>query len=67
MVASAHNFADDNTFSSFAKTMGNLISILDSESEITINWFKYNHTIVNPVNFKQQSPIKAKEIMLTKL
>ena len=67
MVASAYNFADDNTLSSFAKTMGNLISTLQSESEITINWFKYNHTIVNPVKFKQQSPIKAKEIMQTKL
>ena len=53
LVASAHNFADDNTFSSFAKTtIENLISILESESEIAINWFKNNHMIVNPGKFQ---------------
>ena len=36
LVASAHNFADDNTLSSFAKTIENLINILESESEIAI-------------------------------
>ena len=40
LVALAHNFADDNTLSSFAKTMENLISILESKSEIVINWKK---------------------------
>ena len=40
LVASAHNFADDNTLSSFAKTIENLISILESESEIAVSWFK---------------------------
>ena len=40
LVASAHNFADDNTLSSFAKTIENLISILESESEIAMSWFK---------------------------
>ena len=48
LVASAHNFADDNTLSSFAKTIENLITILEPESEIAINWFKDNHMIVNP-------------------
>ena len=52
LVASAHNFADDNTLSSFAKTIENLISILESESEIAINWFKDNHMIVNPGKFQ---------------
>ena len=52
LVASAHNFADDNTLSSFAKTIENLISILESESEIAINWFKNNHMIVNPGKFQ---------------
>ena len=51
LVASAHNFADDNTLSSFAKTIENLISILESESEIAINWFK-NNMIVNPGKFQ---------------
>ena len=52
LVASPHNFADDNTLPSFAKTIENLISILESESEVAINWFKYNHMIVNPRKFK---------------
>ena len=48
----AHNFGDDNTLSSFAKIIENLISIVESESEIAINWFKDNHMIVNPGKFK---------------
>ena len=52
LVASAHNFTDDNTLSSFAKTIENLISILESESEIAINWFKNNHMIANPGKFQ---------------
>ena len=47
-----HNFTDDITLSSFAKTMENLINILKSETEIAINWFKNNHTIVNPGKFQ---------------
>ena len=43
----AANFEDDNTLSSFDKTIENLLSILESENEIAINWFKDNHMIVN--------------------
>ena len=50
LVVSAHDFADDNTLSSF-KTIENLISILESESEI-INWFRDNHMIVNRGKFQ---------------
>ena len=42
------NFEDDNTLSSFGKTIENLLSILESENEIAINWFKDNYIIVNP-------------------
>ena len=42
------NFEDDNTLSSFGKTIENLLSILGSENEIAINWFKDDHMIVNP-------------------
>ena len=52
LVASAHNFADGNTLSSFAKTTENLIRILESEIEIAINWFKDNHMIVSPGKFQ---------------
>ena len=52
LVALAHYFADDNILSSFAKTIENLISILESESKITINWFKDNHMVMNPGKFR---------------
>ena len=52
LVASAHNFADDNTLSSFAKTIENLISLLESEREIAINWSKNNRMIGNPGKFQ---------------
>ena len=47
LVASAHNFANNKNLSSFAKTIENLISILESEREIAINWFKDNDVILN--------------------
>ena len=37
LVASAHNFADENTLSSFNKRIEILISILESKSEMPIN------------------------------
>ena len=40
VVSLADNFGDENTLSGFAKTIKNLISILESESEIVMNWFK---------------------------
>ena len=67
LVALAHNFGDDNTLSSFAKIIENLISILESESEIAINWFKDNHMIVNPGKFKAIIFDKRKGNILTKL
>ena len=61
LVTLAHNFADDNTLSIFAKTIENLNSILKSESEIPINWFKDNHMIVNPGKGKFQAIIFEKD------
>ena len=60
LVASAHNFADGNTLSSFAKTIGNLICILESDSETAINWFKDHHIIVNPGTFQAIIFVKRK-------
>ena len=37
LVAWDYHFADDNTVSSFAKTIENLTSILESGGEITLN------------------------------
>ena len=62
LIASTHNFADDNTLSGFAKTIGNIISIVESESEIAINWFKENHKIMNPGKFQATILDKRKRI-----
>ena len=50
--ASAHNFEDDNTLCSFAKTLRELVMILQSESETAINWLHNNKMIVNPDKFQ---------------
>ena len=51
VLASLYNFADDNTLSAFATTIPELIKILESESEVFIDWFKVNKMIVNPDKF----------------
>ena len=49
--ADLHNFADDNTISTSAKCIPDLISTLETESNVAINWFKNNSMIVNPDKF----------------
>ena len=46
--ANTDNFADDNALTTFAQNVGTLISILESESKIAIDWFETNKMIVNP-------------------
>ena len=48
--ASTHDFADDNTPSSFARSIKLLLEILIAESKNAIKWFSDNKTIVNPTN-----------------
>ena len=50
--AKVYNFADDNTLTTFAQNVRNLISVLESESNIAIEWFKTNKMIVNPGKFQ---------------
>ena len=50
--ASVHNFADDNTLCSFAKTLRGLVTILQSECETAINWLHNNKIILNPDKFQ---------------
>ena len=49
--ASLHNFADDNTLSAFAKSINQLITILEKDSEAAIKWFKDNGMSANPDKF----------------
>ena len=46
------NYADDNTISAFANTIKELITKLETESEIAINWFKENGMSANPDKFQ---------------
>ena len=50
--ASVHNFAGDNIFSCFAKTVKDLINVFKEVSEVEINWFSSNKMIVNPDKLK---------------
>ena len=50
--ANVHNFADDNTLTTFAQNVKTLISVLESESNIAIDWFETNKMIVNPGKFQ---------------
>ena len=48
-----YNFADDNSLCTAAKTVTELKTTLQSESEIVINWFKNNKMKVNQKNSRQ--------------
>ena len=51
-VTNSHKSADDNTLTAFANNTQNLIHLLESESRVTIKWFKDNKMTVNPGKFK---------------
>ena len=65
--AKVHNFADDNTLTTFAQIVRNLISVLESESNIAIDWFKANKMIVNPGKFQSIIIDKRNKITQKKL
>ena len=52
LIASVHNFTDDNRLSAFAENVSELINILQGESEVITDWFKKNQMIVNPDKFQ---------------
>ena len=52
LVVYARSFADDNTLLSFAKTIENPVSVLESEKWDIINWFKDTHKIWNLGKFQ---------------
>ena len=51
-LASLYNSADDNILPAFATTVSRLIKILESESEVAIDWFTTNKMVVNPDKFQ---------------
>ena len=51
LLATAQNFADDNTFACFSKTIQELIGFLESKCEVALDWFNENKMIANPGKF----------------
>ena len=47
LLATAHNFADDNTLACFSKSIQELFGSLESECEVALNWLNENKMIVN--------------------
>ena len=46
-ISELENFADDNTISAFAESIPKLIKLLESESDVEIDWFKQNEMLAN--------------------
>ena len=46
------HFADDDTITAAERTIENLLSALETESQAAIEWFKLNEIIVNPEKFQ---------------
>ena len=61
LLATAHNFADDNTLACFRKTIQELIGYLEPECKVALNWFNENKMIVNPENFQAITIDKRKQ------
>ena len=52
LIASSHNYVDDNTLTSFGKTLEDLIKIPERESKVALTWFRNNEMMVNPNKFQ---------------
>ena len=60
LIASAHNYADDNALTSFGKTYEDLVKKLEHECELTLTLFKNNKMMVNPNKFQAMLLNKSK-------
>ena len=52
LIASSRNCADNNALTSFAKSLEDIIKILEHEREAALTWFRNNRMIVNPNKFE---------------
>ena len=51
-IANIHNYADDNAIQHQASTLEDLTNVLESESNIAVDWLSRNEMIVNPKKFQ---------------
>ena len=52
LIASVHNFTDDNNLSNIGKTIDSLKQTKESDCKVAIKWFHENKMIVNPYNVR---------------
>ena len=52
LIASVHNFTDDNSLTNTAKTINSIKQTLESGCKIAIKWFHENRMIANPDKFQ---------------
>ena len=61
LLATVHNFADDNALACIGKTILGLIRSLESECEVALNFFNEDKMIVNPGKFQAIITNKRKQ------
>ena len=59
------NFADDNTLSSFAKTLPEVILKLRSDLGRVLSWFSLNGMVANPDKFQVMFPCITENVSIT--
>ena len=64
--ATLHNYADDNTLTTFSNSFPNLIRILEQESNVAIDWLERNQMIANPNKFHAVLVTKGEITQLVK-
>ena len=47
-----HNFVDDNTITAVCDQLADLIRILETEGQLSVEWFKENEMVVNSDKFQ---------------
>ena len=67
LIASAHNYTDDNTLPGFVKTLEDLIKILIHECEVALTWFRNNNMMINPNKFQASLLITTKSTYVKEL
>ena len=54
-----HNFVDDNAITAVCDQLADLINILETEGQLSVEWFKENEMVVNSDKFQAIVIIKV--------
>ena len=61
MNCNVHNYADDNTISSFSNSINDLVKKLEKETNLALSWLTNNFMIANPDKFHAIFLSRSKE------